>query len=68
VKANQTLTTEGTEKPFIGRREFVPHMGAKSVRTLFSAPEVRYTRAGKPAEFWGLSGSASVMRLSLTLA
>ncbi|MFL6335879.1 MAG: alpha-N-arabinofuranosidase [Pyrinomonadaceae bacterium] len=46
---------------------FVPHMGAKSVRALFSAPEVRYTRAGKPAEFWGLSGSASVNERQLTL-
>jgi alpha-N-arabinofuranosidase len=46
---------------------FTPHMGAKSVRTLFSAPEVRYTRADKPAEFWGLSGSASVVGKQLTL-
>jgi alpha-L-arabinofuranosidase len=46
---------------------FVPHMGARSVRALFSAPEVRYTRADKPAEFWGLSGSASVNGKQLTL-
>jgi alpha-L-arabinofuranosidase len=46
---------------------FVPHMGAKSVRALFSAPEVRWTRAGKPAEFWGLAGSASVNGRQLTL-
>src|SRR5918997_1911833 len=46
---------------------FVPHMGARSVRALFSAPEVRYTRADKPAEFWGLAGSASVSGKQLTL-
>lgn len=46
---------------------FVPHMGAKAVRALFSAPEVSYTRADKPAEFWGLSGSASVNGRQLTL-
>lgn len=46
---------------------FVPHMGARSVRALFSAPEVRYTRVDKPAEFWGLAGSASVSGKQLTL-
>ena len=46
---------------------FVPHMGAKSVRALFSAPETRYTRVDKPAEFWGLAGSASVNGKQLTL-
>jgi len=46
---------------------FVPHMGAKAVRALFSAPEVRYTRVDKPAEFWGLAGSASVNGKQLTL-
>jgi len=46
---------------------FVPHMGAQAVRTLFSAPEVSYTRVDKPAEFWGLSGSASLGGKQLTL-
>jgi alpha-N-arabinofuranosidase len=46
---------------------FMPHMGAKSVRALFSAPEVKWTRADKPAEFWGLAGSASVNGKQLTL-
>ena len=46
---------------------FVPHMGARAVRALFSAPEVRYTRVDKPAEFWGLAGSASVNGRALTL-
>ncbi len=46
---------------------FVPHMGGRSVRTIFSAPEVQYTRVDKPAEFWGLSGSASIKDKQLTL-
>ena len=46
---------------------FMPHMGARSVRALFSAPEVRYTRVDKPAEFWGLAGSASMSGKQLTL-
>jgi alpha-N-arabinofuranosidase len=46
---------------------FVPHMGGRAVRTVFSAPEVQYTRVDKPAEFWGLSGSASVNGKQLTL-
>jgi alpha-L-arabinofuranosidase len=46
---------------------FVPHMGARAVRALFSAPQVRYTRVDKPAEFWGLAGSASVNGKQLTL-
>ena len=46
---------------------FVPHMGGRAVRTVFSAPEVKYTRVDKPAEFWGLSGSASIKDKQLTL-
>lgn len=46
---------------------FMPHMGAKAVRAVFSAPEVQYTRIDKPAEFWGLSGSASLNGKQLTL-
>jgi alpha-L-arabinofuranosidase len=46
---------------------FMPHMGGKAVRAVFSAPEVQYTRADKPAEFWGLSGSASLNAKQLTL-
>jgi len=46
---------------------FMPHMGATAVRTVFSAPQAKYTRDGKPAEFWGLSGSASMMGKQLTL-
>jgi alpha-L-arabinofuranosidase len=46
---------------------FMPHMGGQAVRTVFSAPEVQYIRAEKPAEFWGLSGSASISGKQLTL-
>ena len=46
---------------------FMPHMGGRAVRAVFSAPEVHYTRVDKPAEFWGLSGSASVNGKQLTL-
>jgi len=46
---------------------FMPHMGSTAVRTVFSAPEVQYTRVDKPAEFWGLSGSASLNGKLLTL-
>jgi alpha-N-arabinofuranosidase len=46
---------------------FMPHMGGRAVRAVFSAPEVHYTRIDKPAEFWGLSGSASVNGKQLTL-
>jgi len=46
---------------------FMPHMGGRAVRAVFSAPEVQYTRVDKPAEFWGLSGSASVNVKQLTL-
>ena len=46
---------------------FVPHMGGRAVRAQFAAPVVHYTRVDKPAEFWGLSGSASVNGKQLTL-
>ena len=46
---------------------FMPHMGGRAVRAVFSAPEVQYTRVNKPAEFWGLSGSASVSGKQVTL-
>jgi alpha-N-arabinofuranosidase len=46
---------------------FTPHMGAQSVRTVFSSPKATYDRNGKPADFWGLNGSASVNGKQLTL-
>jgi alpha-N-arabinofuranosidase len=46
---------------------FTPHMGAKNVRAVFSAPNFTFDRNGKPADFWSLSGSASVKGKLLTL-
>jgi alpha-L-arabinofuranosidase len=46
---------------------FMPHMSAQAVRSVFSAPQAKYTRNGKPAEFWGLAGSASLSGKQLTL-
>jgi alpha-N-arabinofuranosidase len=43
------------------------HQGAQAVRAEFIAPRVSFTRAGKPADFWGLSGSASLNGKRLTL-
>jgi len=46
---------------------YAAHQGAQSVRTVFSAPLVNYTRAGKPAVLSGLNGSASVNGKQLTV-
>jgi alpha-N-arabinofuranosidase len=46
---------------------FTPHMGAQAVRAVFIAPKVGYERNGKPAEVWGLNGSASVNGKVVTL-
>jgi alpha-N-arabinofuranosidase len=46
---------------------FMPHMGARAVRAEFNAPQVKYARNGSPAEFRGLSGSASLSGKQLTL-
>jgi alpha-N-arabinofuranosidase len=46
---------------------FLPHMGARAVRSVFTSPEANYMRNGKPAEFWGLNGSASVNGKKITL-
>lgn len=46
---------------------YAAHQGGRSVRTVFSAPTVTYTRAGKPASFWGLAGSASMHDKELVL-
>jgi len=43
------------------------HQGGQSVRTVFSAPTVTYTRVGKPASYWGLAGSASLHGKELVL-
>ena len=39
---------------------YAAHQGAQAVRTEFISPRVSFTRADKPADFWGLSGSASL--------
>jgi alpha-N-arabinofuranosidase len=46
---------------------FTPHMGARAVRTVFSSPPSNYQRNGKPADLWGLNGSASINGKQLTL-
>jgi alpha-N-arabinofuranosidase len=46
---------------------YAAHQGAQSLRTIFSASPIKYTRAGAPATFWGLSGSASLQNKTLTL-
>jgi alpha-L-arabinofuranosidase len=38
---------------------YAAHQGGQALRAEFSAPDVQYTRDGKPARFWGLNGSAS---------
>jgi alpha-N-arabinofuranosidase len=45
------------------------HQGAQSLRTVVSAPRVSHQRAGQPASFWGLQGSASLRdkRIVLTM-
>jgi alpha-N-arabinofuranosidase len=43
------------------------HQGAQSVRVVFSAPAVSYTRNTQPATLPGLSGSASINGKQLTL-
>jgi alpha-N-arabinofuranosidase len=46
---------------------YSPHQGARSVRTVVSAPETTYSRNGRQASFRGLNGSASVSGSRLTL-
>jgi len=46
---------------------YVPHQGGRALRTIFSSPPIHYDRDGKPTEFWGLQGSASVHNKSLTI-
>jgi alpha-N-arabinofuranosidase len=46
---------------------YATHQGGEALRTVFSAPTLRYDRDGKPAAFWGLSGSASVNSKNLTI-
>jgi alpha-L-arabinofuranosidase len=46
---------------------YAAHQGGQSLRTVFSASPVTYTRLGKPASFWGLAGSASLHDKDLIL-
>ena len=46
---------------------YASHQGGSSLRTVFSAPNLRYDRDGKVASFWGLKGSASVRGKELTI-
>jgi alpha-N-arabinofuranosidase len=43
------------------------HVGGQSVRTLFSAPRIGYTRVKDSGSLWGLAGSASINNKTLTL-
>jgi alpha-L-arabinofuranosidase len=43
------------------------HQGGQSLRTIFAAPSVHYTRDTKAASFWGLKGSASLHDKDLVL-
>jgi len=46
---------------------YASHQGGNSLRTVFSAPNLRYDRDGKVASYWGLKGSASVRGKELTI-
>ncbi len=39
---------------------YADHQDGLALRTVFSAPEVAYSRDGTPTSFWGLNGSASL--------
>ncbi len=46
---------------------YVAHQGGKALRAVFSAPAIQYDRDGRPAQFWGLQGAASIHGKSLVL-
>lgn len=46
---------------------YAPHQNAQAVRAEFVSPRAAYTRNGKPADIWGLGGSASLVGKQLTL-
>ena len=46
---------------------YAAHQGGQGLRTVISAPAVRYDRDGKPAAFWGLQGSASLREKAVVL-
>jgi alpha-N-arabinofuranosidase len=46
---------------------YAAHQNAQSLRTIFSAPLVSYSRNGQPATLAGLTGAASIVGKRLTL-
>ena len=46
---------------------YAAHQTGQAIRTEFSSPAAKYSRDGKPAEFWGINGSASVKDKTVTL-
>ena len=46
---------------------YAAHQGAQALRAEFMSPRVSFKRADKPADIWGLSGSASLKGKLLTL-
>ena len=46
---------------------YAAHQGGQALRTIFSVPNIRYDRGGKPASFWGLKGAASLHDRQLVL-
>lgn len=46
---------------------YAAHQGAQAVRAEFVSPRASYTRNSKPADIWGLGGSASLVGKQLTL-
>lgn len=48
-------------------RMYAGHQGGQAIRALFSAPDISFAAAGKPDHLWGLNGSASRNKNSVTL-
>ena len=46
---------------------YASHQGGQALRSIFSAPNLRYDRDGQAASFWGLKGSASLRDKTLTI-
>ena len=46
---------------------YAAHQGAQALRAEISTPDIRYSRDGEPARFWGLKGSASRKGNTVTL-
>ena len=46
---------------------YAAHQGGQSLRTVFTAPDVKYDRDGTPANFWGLQGSASLQGKTMVI-